>query len=111
MPDSVGTRTQSSFRKEKIDQGSETRRHQQDKGMSKRVVTSATFTASDGKITGSASDFAAFAVGDQILIEGTNLNNGFKTVTGVDGGSQAFLVLDPPPKNEGPVANTEVRAA
>jgi hypothetical protein len=111
MPDSVGTRTQSSFKKEKVDQGSETVSHTRDKFMSKRVVTSATFTASDGKITGSASDFAAFAVGDQILIQATNLNNGFKTVTALDGGSQAFLVLDPPPKNEGPVANTVVRAA
>lgn len=111
MPDSLGTRTSQNFRKERIDQGAETRGHQQDVGMSKRKVTTATFTASNGRITGSNNDFTAFAVGDPILIEGTNLNNGYKTVTAIDGSNAAFLVLDPPPKDEAGVANTIVRSA
>jgi hypothetical protein len=111
MPDSLGSRTSQNLFRSRIEQGSETRSHQQDVGMSKRKVTSATFTASNGRITGSNGDFAAFAVNDPVLIEGTNLNNGYHTVTGLDGGNQAFLVLDPPPKDEGPVANTVVRTA
>jgi hypothetical protein len=111
MPDSLGTRTSQNAFRSRPDQGTETRGHQQDVGMTKRKVTTATFTASNGRITGSASDFAAFALNDPILIEGTLLNNGFKTVTGLDGGSQAYLTLDPPPKDEGPVANTLVRTA
>lgn len=111
MPDSLGTRTSQNVFRVRPDQGSETRGHQQDVGMSKRKIVTATFTASNGRITGSASDFAAFVLNDPILIEGTNLNNGYKTVTGLDGGSQAFLVVDPPPKDEGPIANTLVRSA
>jgi hypothetical protein len=111
MPDSLGTRSSQNLFRSRIEQGSEGRTHQQDVGMSKRKVTTATFTASNGRITGSNGDFAAFAVNDPILVQGTNLNNGYKTVTGLDGINQAYLTLDPPPKDEGPVANTLVRAS
>jgi hypothetical protein len=111
MPDSQGTRSSQNLFKSRIEQGTETRSHQQDVGMSKRKVTSATFTASNGRITGSNGDFSAFAVNDPILVEGTNLNNGFKTVTGLDATNQAYLTVDPAPKDEGPVANTLVRTA
>lgn len=109
MADAVGTRTPQLMSKERVDQGSDTRTRNSDLGMSKRVVTSATFTASDGKVTGSTNDFTAFAAGEEVLIQATNLNNGFHTITAIDGTNHAFLVLDPPPKDEGPVANTLVR--
>jgi hypothetical protein len=111
MPSSIGTRTDTRDSRVRPDQGAETRVHQQDLGLAERKVTTATFTASNGRITGSASDFTSFKLNDWILIQGTNLNNGHKTITGLDGGSQAFLVLDPPPKDEGPIAATVVRVA
>ena len=56
------------------------------------------------RIYGSTNTFAStFAVGDPILVENTNLNNGYKTVTGLDGSNAAYLTVDPPPKVEGPV--------
>lgn len=79
--------------------------------MSKRRVTTATFSAGSGRITGSNGDFSAFALNDPILVENTNLNNGFKTVTGLDGVNSAYLVVDPPPKDESSVAGTLVRTA
>jgi hypothetical protein len=109
MIDELGTRTRQLFRKERIDQGSDTRTRNSDKGMTKRVVTSATFTASDGKVTGSNGDFTSFVAGDPVLIQATNLNNGYHTITAIDAANHAFLVLDPAPKNEGPVANTLIR--
>lgn len=111
MPDSVGTRNAQNLFRMRPDQGTETRSHQQDVGMTKRRVTTATFAAGTGRITGSNGDFTAFALNDPILIENTNLNNGFKTVTGLDGVNGAYLVLDPPPKDEGPLANTLVRTS
>jgi hypothetical protein len=44
--------------------------------------------------------------GDPILVEGTNLNNGERIITGIDTVNSAYLVIDPPPKNEGPVTAT-----
>lgn len=102
----MGTRTLQGFRKEHPASRTTESGLTRDVKMTKLVTTSATFTASDGKITGSAADFAAFAVNDPILIQGSNLNDGERTVTGVDGASQAFLVLDFVPKNEGPVTVT-----
>jgi hypothetical protein len=105
----MGTRTRQGQRKEHPFGTSFTRSLTRDKGMSKNVTTSATFTAANGRITGSNGDFAAFVAGDTVLIENTLLNNGEFIVTGLDGGSQAYLVLDPAPKNEGPIASTLVR--
>lgn len=111
MPDSVGTRTAVNLFRMRPDQGTETRSHTRDVGMSKIRTTTATFTSGTARITGSNGDFSAFAINDPILIENTNLNNGFKTITGLDGVNGAYLVLDPPPKDEGPIANTFVRTA
>lgn len=111
MPDSVGTRSQQTSQHGRIDQGSETRSHGRDVGMSKRVVTTATFTASSAQIAGSNGDFAAFAVNDKILVDGTNLNNGFKIITGLDVTNQAYVTVDPAPKDESAVSGTIVRAA
>lgn len=103
----IGTRTQQNFRKERVDQGNDTRSHTRDLGMSKNVTASITFTAADGKATGANNTFlSTFAVGDPVLIQGALLNNGFFTVTALDGTNNAFIVLDPPPKNEGPLSVT-----
>lgn len=45
-----------------------------------------------------------FAIGDPVFVSGTQSNNGYFEVTGLsDDGS--YLVLDPPPKDEGPVSS------
>ena len=110
MPDSVGTRSKQNFQLEHPEGGSDTRTRNPDLGMSKRVISTATFTASDGRITGSNGDFTAFAVGDTILVQGVNLNNGIFNVLALDVTNQAYLKLDPAPKNEGPISAT-VRTA
>lgn len=105
MADKLGTRTRQSFQKERNDQGSETRGHTADLGMVKRIDASITFTASNGRATAaSPGTFAgSFVAGDPVLIERTLLNNGFFTITAGDGVNAQYLVLDPPPKNEGPL--------
>jgi hypothetical protein len=105
----LGTRTQQNFRKERLPQGNDTRFHTRDVGMTKRVVASITFgggNATGANNTFPASGAGAFAVGDPVLIEGANLNNGFFTVIALDGTNHAFLTLDPPPKAEGPLSVT-----
>lgn len=105
MPDSVGTRTRQNLSRERADQGSDTRSHTRDLKMSKNVTSSATFTT-DGKITGSNGDFSAFALNDTILVQNALLNNGFFTITALDGTNHAFVTVDPPPKAEGPLSVT-----
>lgn len=101
----LGSRSMQLMRKERITQGSETRTHSLDIGMSKRVVASVTFAGST--VTGANGTFTnTFAVGDPLLVEGVNLNNGFFTVIGLDAVNAAFLTLDPPPKAEGPITAT-----
>lgn len=106
MGQSIGTRSQQGLTRERPDQGHETRTHTRDKGMSKNVTTSLTFTASTARIAGSNGDFAAFGLNDPLLVGGVNLNNGEFTVTGLDATNQAYLTVDPPPKDEGPIAGT-----
>lgn len=105
----MGTRTKNSVSDEHQSTRIPNAALSRDKGLAKRVVTAATFTAGNARVTGSNGDFTAFAAGDPIVIHGTNLNDGERQVTGIDGAAHAFLVLDGPPKNEGPVANVEVR--
>lgn len=104
MPNSIATRSVNNFARERTDQGSETRSHTRDLGMTKRVSTSLTMTSGSAQIAGSNGDFTAFAVNDTILVQNTNLNNGQFVVTAIDGANHAFLTVDPPPKSEGPVA-------
>lgn len=105
MPPRLGTRTQQSMRKERIDQGSDTRALTRDLGMTKNVTASITFGS--GKATGASGTFTGtFAVGDPVLIDGALLNNGYFTVTGLDATNAAYLTLDPPPKAEGPLSVT-----
>ena len=107
MPDEIGTRTRNNFAYERVDQGAETRTHTRDLGMTKNVTASLTFAAATGRATGANGTFTAtFAVNDWVLVQGAALNNGFFTVTGLDAVNAAYLVLDPPPKNEGPLSVT-----
>lgn len=81
-----------------------------DVGMSKRVVASITFVNSSTKQLQAANGtFAAFSVGDEIMIEGTNLNNGLQQVAAIDGTNHSFLTVALGLKNEGPISAT-VRA-
>lgn len=99
----LGTRTLQGQRKEHPPGPSFTRSLTPDVGMSKYVSASLTFTAGTGEISGANGTFAAFVAGDPILVEDTNLNNGEFIVTGIDTVNSAYLVVDPPPKNEGPL--------
>lgn len=105
----VGTRTPQGFLYSHPPSGSLDRGMQQDVGMTKRVVSTATFTASNKRITGAANDFTSFVVDEVIVIEGSNLNNGIFTVTAIDGSNHAFLALDNGCKDEGPQAGVVVR--
>lgn len=108
MPVNLGTRSKRGLKFERWEEGNDTRSHTLDRGMTKLVSASITFTASNGRATGANGTFptTGFIVNDPVLIAGANLNNGFFTITALDGANQAFLVLDPLPKNEGPLAVT-----
>ena len=97
----LGTRGQATQHKERIQQGSQTRGYTRDIGMTKNVTASLTFAAGASQIQGVGS--AAFAVNDPVLVEKTNLNNGYFIVTANDGTN---LTVDPPPKDEGPISAT-----
>jgi hypothetical protein len=101
-----GTRTQQSFRKERVQQGSREGSLTRDVGMTKNVTASITFTTATKKLTAANGTFANFVAGDPIFVAGTNLNDGEFTITAIDGVNQAFLTVDPPPKNEGPLTAT-----
>lgn len=107
MPNSIGTRTEVNKTRNRVDQGKDTRSHTRDKGMSKNVSTTLTFTASSAQIAGSNGDFANFGVEDPILVQGGLLNNGSQfRVTGIDATNGAYLTVDPPPKDESSIAGT-----
>lgn len=106
MAKSIGTRSNQTLKNERMDQGHMSRAYSRDVGMSKLVTASLTFATAGATATGANGAFAAFAVQDQILTAGTNLNDGYATITGIDTANHAFVVLDPPPKNEGPVTAT-----
>jgi hypothetical protein len=102
MPDELGTRIRASQPNNRIDQGGDTRYFTRDLGMAKLVTDNLTF-ATNGNITGAGGEFAPFAVWDPIEVYGTNLNDGFFTITYVDP-SGNYITVDPPPKAEGPIA-------
>jgi hypothetical protein len=107
MPVRYGTRNPpSTSRNGTLEGGSITRAMTGDLGMSKNVTASVTFASAGARATAANGTFAAFAARDEIQVEGANLNNGYFVVTGIDGTNHAFLVLDPAPKNEGPVTVT-----
>lgn len=105
MP-SLGTRTKQGLHYGAVTQQHDTRSHNtRDLGMSKRVSGSLIFTASNGRVTGANGTFTGtFAVNDLVLVLGGAINNGSSfTVTALDGVNAAYLVLSPPPKDEGPI--------
>lgn len=107
MPNSIGTRIQATATRERVDQGGDSRSHTRDIGMSKRVVSTLTMTASSARIAGSNGDFTNFAVEDPILLQGGVLNNGSQfRVTGIDVTNHAFLTVTPAPKDESSIAGT-----
>src|SRR4029077_2513676 len=99
----LGTRTRQNSEGLTIDQGSRTRRRHTDKGMSKRAQASVTFASATGRVTGPNGTFANFKPQDPLEVFGTNLNNGFFEIFSIDAVNQAYMVLDPPPKDEGPI--------
>ena len=105
----IGTRQKQSSSQEFQERVGAATKLSRDAGMSKRVVTTATFTSADGRVTGSNGDFAAFVVGDPVVIFGAVLNSGFHNVVAIDAANHAFLQLDQGVKNEGPLVGVEVR--
>jgi hypothetical protein len=103
MSDEMGTRIKATGQNAHQEGGSDTRSHTRDAGMSKRVQVSLTFTAATGRVTGANGTFANFVPQDPVLIQGTNLNNGAFEIVSTDAVNAAFLRLDPPPKDEGPI--------
>lgn len=99
----TGSRTRQNALHIRPQQGTITRSYGKDLGLSKLVNGgSLTFNAGTGQISGAASTFSGFKGNEVIEVEGTNLNNGFFSVTATD--SSTYLTVDPPPKNEGPIA-------
>jgi hypothetical protein len=79
-------------------------KYTRDVGLNKLQSVSATFTASDSKLTDAATTFTSlWAVNDQIIIWGTASNNGVRTILAV---ATHDLTLDWPVKDEGPVSCT-----
>lgn len=100
----TGTRTRQLPLHTRAPQGDLTRSFTRDVGMSK--LASGSFTFGSNEVSGANGTFAAFALNDVLLVEGTNQNNGNFTVIGLDSVNQAYLTLDPPPAAEGPVTST-----
>lgn len=106
MP-SIGTRTKQGTRQGHISGRGETQSHTRDLGLSKKVTASITFVgAGTNQLQAANGTFAAFAVGDDMLVEGTNLNNGTFHVNAIDGTNHAFLTVDVGCHAEGPLSAT-----
>ena len=107
MPTSQGTRQRQGVQKEHPEGTAMTRTLTRDVGLSKNVTASMTFAASPtSQIQAANGTFAAFVVGDPILIQGTSLNNGYAEVAAIDAVNHAYLTIDYPPKAEGPITTT-----
>lgn len=104
----TGTRTRANQLTIAPPEGSQTRSIDGDVGMSKNATASMTFGS--GEVSAANGTFTAFGLNDLVIVENTNLNNGYFTVTGLDATNQAFLTLSPAPKAEGPLSAT-VRTA
>ncbi len=104
----VGTRSRANQLHNEPPGTSMTRGFSRDVGMSKLATASMTFGS--GEVSAANGTFPSFVVGDLVLVEGVNLNNGYFTVTAIDGTNHSFLTLSPAPKAEGPLTAT-VRTA
>lgn len=101
-----GTRQLTTQRQERAQSGELTRSYTRDVGLNKNVTAAITFAAGAAQLQAANGTFAAFKAGDPIFVEGVLINNGEFKVTGIDGVNSAYLVVDPPPANEGPLAAT-----
>lgn len=97
---SLGTRTKDNLQSTAAPSGSNTRSVSRDPGTSRRVSLASGTFSSAGTITGSNNDFSGFVAGENVLVQGTNLNNREFLVSGIDGTNAAYLTLSPPPKDE-----------
>jgi hypothetical protein len=106
MPEEQGTRETKAFCLSHPSSRTDNLAYTRDKGMSKRVVASATMAGS--VLSDAGSTFTVFKVYDMITITGTQggLNNGDRTVLAVTATS---ITCDFPFHTEGPTANVEVR--
>jgi hypothetical protein len=111
MP-ALGTRTRNGTQWGNPAQGRPNSVTTADPGLSKYVSESLTFSSANGSVTGGVlfvggpGPFGAFIVGDPIVIVGTNLNDGFKTVVGIDNANFTYLILSGGAQNEGPIQTT-----
>lgn len=105
MADELGTRIKASLSNNRSDSSDITRSFTRDLGMSKLVTDSMTFASATARITGIAGDFSNFATFDPIFVAGANLNNGQFVITAI-AGDGSYIVVDPPPKDEGPISVT-----
>lgn len=80
-----------------------------DVGISKRFFGTVTFHSTGNSLTAANGAFAGFIAGDPLIVHGTNLNDGERQITAIDSTNHAYLVVAGPTKDEGPVANVEVR--
>lgn len=101
-----GTRTKQGSAFEHPPSSKLDRANTRDLGLSKNVTASITFTASSKQLSGANGTFNNFAVNDDIEVLKTNLNNGVFRVTAIDGTNHAFLTVDYPVKDEGPLSAT-----
>jgi hypothetical protein len=110
MPDSQGTRSSQNLFKSRIEQGTETRGHQQDVGMSKRKVTRDLHRFQrphhrlEWRFCRLRGERSHPGGGHQPQQRVQDCHRAGRT-------NQAYLTVDPAPKDEGPVANTLVRTA
>jgi hypothetical protein len=105
---SIGTRGYSRNRQERVDQGQMTRTLDRDPDAMKLMEDiTVSFVAASAQIQSTAGIFDfAFVAGDDLLVEGANLNNGYFHVIAVGEPSFSYLLVDPPPKDEGPLMVT-----
>lgn len=100
----LGTRKKQNLRQGHPETGAQTRSLSRDVGLAKNVTASCTFAPASNQIQAAATTFAAFVGGEDILVEGTNLNNGYFHVISTDGSTQ--LTVDGNVKTEGPLSAT-----
>lgn len=104
----VGTRKRNNWLQGvRPQQGRQAQGYTRDLGMTKNNTGSFTFVNSvTQQIQGANGSFPSFVLNDVVLVEGTNLNNGYFTVVAIDATNHAFLTLSPGVQNEGPVTCT-----
>jgi hypothetical protein len=106
MPEEQGTRETKAFCLSHPSSRQDSLFYTRDKGLSKRVISNATFGGNT--IFDAGANFTVFKVFDMITITGTQggLNNGDRLVLAV---ATTQLTVDWPVHAEGPTAGVEIR--